>query len=589
MKKLLYMLVFACQILAAQPQVIDSLARRIENYPTRTDTLYLDMRNDYVRQKILYDPTDSALLSYAQETLEISNEIDYPKGQVLALQRIGAVIHYLQGKPVEAIDYYQKALEILNGHPELIKYTPGSLINLANVYTGQGDHEKALRLFKRLHLEFEDNDVVAHRIGNVYVDMEQYDSAMHYFKLAIVEAERLKNHAALAYSHSALSFRLSSAGKPDEAVSHIEQSLSLLIEYDIAFLNKNIYSNAAMVYQKARDFDQAEIYSLKALEAVGPSNHFSRRNLYGTLYEVYKESSKFSEALDALEKYIESNDSLTNNDRKLETAKKEIEFEARQKELLAQAEISKHKLISKIYLASGGGVIFAISLISFLFWQRRAAITKANEAEFKTNLIESKLVALRAQLNPHFTFNALNAIDQYMMTHGVEKASDYLVKFASLMRNVLDNSQDDWIPVSEEIKMTSLYVEIAGLRLQDSIKLTVDIDPGINPETTLIPSWLIQPIIENSIEHGIMKIDYPGTISVRVFPDDFEKLTFIIEDNGVGMAGKKISENGRPSGMKMVKDRIRYLNELTDTKTYFEIRDIDNGVNVTITIPFKTI
>ena len=310
--------------------------------------------------------------------------------------------------------------------------------------------------------------------------------------------------------------------------------------------------------------------------------------MYGTLYSVYKERNEFEEALEALEKFVEFNDSLTNNDQKLETAKKEIEFEARQKEILAQAEIDRQKLEKSLFI-SGGVVLIVFLLIGFTAYRQKAREkAKTKEADFKLKLTESKLVALRAQLNPHFTFNALNAIDQFMITHGVEKASDYLLKFASLMRNILDNSQEDWIPISEEMKQMGLYLEIAGLRLQESIKLAIDIDEGIDPENTLVPSWLIQPIIENSVEHGIMKKNSQGTITIRIFPESSKQLTFIIEDDGEGLYGNGKSENGRPNGMNIVKERVRYLNELTNSNTYFEVKDIGHGVRVTIKIPFKT-
>ena len=148
----------------AQITPLDSIENLLENHPSH-DTTLINIRNDLVHQKIFHEPDDSTLLSFTKETLKMAEELNFIKGQVMAIQRIAVIIQYLEGKPMESIDYYQRALEILSDQPRLRKYIPGSLINLANIYNEQGDHEKALELFKKLYREFKNNDVTSQRIA----------------------------------------------------------------------------------------------------------------------------------------------------------------------------------------------------------------------------------------------------------------------------------------------------------------------------------------------------------------------------------------------------------------------------------------
>jgi LytS/YehU family sensor histidine kinase len=213
---------------------------------------------------------------------------------------------------------------------------------------------------------------------------------------------------------------------------------------------------------------------------------------------------------------------------------------------------------------------------------------KVKEASFKVGIAESKLVALRTQLNPHFIFNALNSIDYYMQKHGGDKASLYLTNFSKLMRTILENSEKDWITLDEELKLMSVYIEIEALRLNHKLTYKIKLDQSLDVENILVPSMLLQPFIENSIVHGISKKSADGHILLSINKEK-DQLVCVIDDDGAGRKNKNLTNGGsrKPMGMSISKNRIDYLSQITKGKSEISIKDKEQGVIVTLKIPFK--
>ncbi len=164
--------------------------------------------------------------------------------------------------------------------------------------------------------------------------------------------------------------------------------------------------------------------------------------------------------------------------------------------------------------------------------QKKKVIRKARELGREREL--EKMQALRAQMNPHFIFNCLSSINNFVLKNETEAASDYLTKFSRLIRTVLNNSKRSFIPLEDELEMVRLYLEMESLRFKGSFTYRIDRDEKIEPSTIFIPPLLIQPFVENAIWHGLLHKADPGgrlDISVKV---EKNILICIIEDNGVG-------------------------------------------------------
>lgn len=177
-------------------------------------------------------------------------------------------------------------------------------------------------------------------------------------------------------------------------------------------------------------------------------------------------------------------------------------------------------------------------LIILAFRYRINQISTA--VELKNKLHELELKALKSQMNPHFIFNALNSIQALILDKRSREAGDYISKFARLLRQVLENSDTNIIPLEKELYSIRLYIIIEKLRLNFDVQFDLDIDPAIIPEREMLPSLILQPFVENSLWHGLSKKQGEKKLSIRI---RVEQDWFLIEisDNGIGRA--RASEN----------------------------------------------
>jgi len=205
---------------------------------------------------------------------------------------------------------------------------------------------------------------------------------------------------------------------------------------------------------------------------------------------------------------------------------------------------------------------------------------------------------LRQQMNPHFIFNTLNSIQYYMYQHDKLATNNYLTKFSSLMRKVLENSQHTAVPLRDELDALRLYLELEMIRFREKFVYEINIDDEIDTLLYKVPTMLIQPYVENSICHGLMPGENKGTIKIDLKLEK-DYISCIIEDNGIGreaaLEKKKKSENSHNSlGTQIVTSRLDLVNALygTSLKTiYTDLKNNENesvGTRVEIQIPLLT-
>ncbi len=148
-----------------------------------------------------------------------------------------------------------------------------------------------------------------------------------------------------------------------------------------------------------------------------------------------------------------------------------------------------------------------IILISFLLFysykRRRDAKARQKEAELKAEIADTEMKVMRLQMNPHFIFNSLNSISDYIRKNNSEEADDYLSKFAKVMRMTLENSEQQAIPLEEDMKALELYMQLEAKRLNNKFTYEIKVADDIDKENTLVPPMIFQPFVENSIWHGI--------------------------------------------------------------------------------------
>lgn len=218
-------------------------------------------------------------------------------------------------------------------------------------------------------------------------------------------------------------------------------------------------------------------------------------------------------------------------------------------------------------------LLIGAGVASYYFFQY--ALRKRMSSWAKQVML-SDLRAIRAQMNPHFIFNSLNSINRYILKNEPEIASDYLGRFARLMRLVLDNSNHDRISLNTELETMRLYVELEQLRFEHTFLFEIETDPLLDLHKTLIQPLLFQPFLENAIWHGLMHKEGDNReLRLAIRKDDGD-LVCEITDNGVGRgkirsSGQEhLSPKRKSYGINLVRDRLKSL----DRNASLDIRDL---------------
>ena len=305
------------------------------------------------------------------------------------------------------------------------------------------------------------------------------------------------------------------------------------------------------------------------------------------LAKIYEKKGDYKNALHEFKDFQRLKDSLAFSENREEAIKKEMQYNADKKETLAKAEIGKQKVIRNAIVTVSLIVLIAGVFLFLGFRKRQKIKAEQKEILLKAEISETELKALRAQMNPHFIFNALNSIADYINKNDARSADYYLGKFAKLMRGILENSEEKEISLSEELKMLEFYMDLESLRFKNKFNYEVKIADDINPENTLIPPMILQPFVENSILHGLAKKENDGKITIHIDKtEDLLKCT--IEDNGIGR--KNPNENLNKSyGVKLTRERIALFDKSKNSDSGVFYTDLETGTRVELRLPLEEI
>jgi LytS/YehU family sensor histidine kinase len=186
--------------------------------------------------------------------------------------------------------------------------------------------------------------------------------------------------------------------------------------------------------------------------------------------------------------------------------------------------------------------------------------------------------ALQSQMNPHFVFNSLNVIQNFVIKNDVENSITYINNFSKLMRTTLENSSEFKISISDEIKFLKLYVEVQNIRFNNQVKFTTVISPELDKYKKLIPPMLIQPLLENCFEHAFNETIFSPTIILELKKES-DKIVVSVMDNGIGVIRNNNSYRSSRA-LNLVDERIRLLGN--DNK--LEIQNLTIGTFVSFSI-----
>ncbi len=307
--------------------------------------------------------------------------------------------------------------------------------------------------------------------------------------------------------------------------------------------------------------------------------------------EINAKKGLFEQAFKDLEQYNELNQTILNNkeeeaDRLISILKGQGKIDIQQKEfLLYENQLFAQKIIIGLLSA----LLFAAGVFFYFIMKNVKARRKANQLLL--------LKSLRTQMNPHFIFNALNSVNNFISKNDEKAANKFLADFSRLMRMVLEHSQKDFIPLEEELQLIQLYLKLEHSRFKDKFEYSFEKGEFSNDLSVNIPPMLVQPFIENAIWHGLRYKKEKGQLWVAIKKVN-DEISIIVRDNGIGRKKSKELKTDnqkkyKSTGMENVEKRMALIKELYGK--HFEVRIDDyqpereeTGTMVNILIPLST-
>ncbi|UTN05127.1 histidine kinase [Flavobacterium bizetiae] len=409
------------------------------------------------------------------------------------------------------------------------------------------------------------------------VAIESYKNALAYAKDKPESIIKIKNEIANVYA---------SDNQFEKAIGINEKLLAEAVtKNDFNTQIKQLQSLATLYFKKEEPnkalVSLKEAYNLASKKG----NSAEAKNTLSALAKYYKSNGNEKESMALYEQFFQNFDELIQSDTTLINAKTFHVTEGKIRQLEKEKSL-KDELITKkntfnYFLL--GSILLLLLLFGF--------IVKALYA-IKTKNKEIALQSLRREMNPHFIFNSLNSVNQFISENKELEANKYLTSYSTLMRDMMENSNKDFISLDKEVEQLKKYLDLEHLRFQDKFDFEITVDDHFDAESVLVPNMIIQPHLENAIWHGLRYLDKKGFLKLQ-FKLIADKIVVIIDDNGIGLTKsqelKTINQKVHESrGLNNTNERIGLLNELYKKNITFEIKEKglpESGTIVQIVFP----
>ncbi len=510
-------------------------------------TQYPEALSSYLEAKRIY------------EDLEKTSDIQYASIHA----NIGLLYARLEN-PELAMKSQTAALELFQ-KLDFQEGVANSLTNIGRLHTDLGEPEIALKKYHEAYTIMKANTNergVASALTNMgiaYIEQKEYEKAISYFKRTKKIYERLKNANNLAIVHDNLGDCYRNLSRFSLAEENYHTSLNYAREAGSLNLQFKAHDNLALVQNEGGNYKDA--------------------------YKNKTDALVLRDSFNSIEKKEEIARLEAKNEYEKEKSVLEADFE--KKEAISKAAVAHQKSLNRFITIGAISALLFSFLGFFLFKKRRDALAEKKISDFKTKVAETELKALRSQMNPHFIFNALNSISDYMDKNDVKTASSYLMKFAKLTRSILENSEKKWITLQEDLELTELYIQIESLRLKNKLSHKIDVDDALDTENTMVPPMLLQPFIENSIWHGIALKEGKGNIDIHIKKEN-GMVVCTVDDDGVGRKKNLLNNNQKSSmGIKITRNRLDIIGQLKKEKGSIKMFDKTQGLRVELKMPLE--
>lgn len=508
------------------------------------------------------------------------------------------------GKFSESIETYQSNIEYAKKY-DLKEILPGAYSGLSYVYKNlENTEEQRKNLILMADAAVQDEDLryaaIAYiRLGDIGMNSDSnFTYAIQHYKKSLKYRNMLNDSSAIAFLQLRIGWNHYLNKELDTALNYFFNSLEYSIPENRLTNITNAYGNIGTIYRDQKDYNKASKYYRKSIEYSHKARDWYNLSwLYKDMSDMYKSLENYKQAYQNLVLHKQFSDSVEMgryNDG-LAKARGRYEAESDKKELeLLSLRLSQHKYFSYGF----GGLVVFIIILGFLIFRSVRMNAKQKISKMDHQISEITQKNLRQQMNPHFIFNTLNSIQYYMYQHDKISTNNYLTKFSLLMRKTLENSQHTSIPIKDELDALELYLELESLRFKEKFNYSLDVDEDLDTHLLKIPTMLIQPYVENAINHGLIHKEGVGNVDI-ILKLNGEFLEATIEDNGIGRKAAmeiKNSRNGNHNslGTKITESRLNLVNSLYGKNMRIDYTDLKekngnpSGTKVVINIPIMT-
>ncbi|HDR88156.1 MAG TPA: tetratricopeptide repeat protein [Bacteroidetes bacterium] len=538
----------------------------------------------------------------AQEAIETARSIPDTLLLADALNNLGNIYKDM-ALFNHAIDSYFEALELWEqkGDSTGLSIAYGS-IGLMFYY--QKEFGMALDYYrKKLAITGKTNDLwekskTLNNMALIHNERKQYDSSLVCLQESLLLNERMNYRSGIANAYYNLANTLLLMTRIDSANRCITRAVTMAREINDPSLPDYLLV-LSQVHRAKKDYRAALGHVREAYLLAGDQNKpLLRAQAAILLSDLYSLTGRKDLAYGYLKEYNQINDSISSNELLNRINRMEIEYEYRRKEEAAEYARMQERTASEnrirqqgMYLKGLIILIILLGVISLLYFRHSRIKARYEKVDLEQRL-------LRAQMNPHFIFNSLCAVQEMILEGRPAEAQVFLARIARLMRNILENTMEEYIPLEKEIETLRLYLEVQEMRFDPGFDYTLQVEETIDPVNYCVPPMLAQPCVENAIEHGLRSLQGKGRLNISYrLKNGFMVLE--VEDNGVGRKAAGENRQGNigkePVSTRLTRKRLEYYRKtLRKRQIGFRIIDLyENdraaGTRVVMKLPYRKI
>jgi tetratricopeptide (TPR) repeat protein len=592
---------------------IDSSKIYVAKYSKLTEgsTMHFDAisRKIYILQ--LEKKYEEAVALIEETIQQHSKELDKPENKFALLKFYSALAEIYTDKRAyeKALEIYYKSTAIYEneGVEDEINYYV-NLYSISGLLSSLGYHKRALEYADKLEIILAEKNASVDKTyrnynGLIYLRVHNYiNKAFTYKKLnelpkAIIYAKKAaalsiaeKQHHLLPKTYAMLSNIYIESKDYENAVKNGLKALEFEKLYNYPEFKDSFLHAVGIGYLGLEEYKKAIPYLEKALEETNVET--AKVPVLNDLAKAYQELKNYEKSNAFLLLHNKLKDTLYNQTQEKEIAEitEKYENEKKQKRITflnTESELQQLKIHQQSYIIYGiAGLIILLLILGIVWYKTRQQKQKLKEAIINLDTEKLQQRFLRTQLNPHFFFHALTAIEGYIYKEEKEVAATFLQKFGALMRNILESSDIDFIPLETDVDFIEKYLALQSLNHTTNFSYTISLAKELNPSKIMIPPMLTQPFVENAILHGISSVENGHIAIVYDTQDSFLRIQ--ISDNGKGMTTelKKSGMLHRSMSTDIIKQRIENIQKVHGMDIQYKIL-IEENTTVVFTIPLK--